>query len=77
YHFDSSAIKSFLKKYPDFSPFANDLRKFYRQRDYAYAWYEDSGLIEQAVSLHNRFLQITDEGLISGLSYQQAFHALL
>jgi len=77
HHFDSSAIKSFLKKYPDFSPFANDLRKFYRHRDYAYAWYEDSGLVEQAVSLHNRFLHIKDEGVISSLPYQQAFHALM
>ena len=77
HHFDSTAIKSFIKKYPDFSPFANDLQKFYRQRDYAYAWYEDSALIEQAVSLHNRFLQIADEGVITGLSYQQAFNALM
>jgi murein L,D-transpeptidase YcbB/YkuD len=77
YHFDSTAIKDFLKKYPDFSPFASDLRKFYRQRNYAYAWYEDSGLIEQAASLHNRFLQITDEGVITGLSYQKDFNALM
>lgn len=76
-HFDSSAIEEFLKKYPDFSSFKTDLHHFYSDRKFAYAWYDNNGLIEQANNLHNRFLQIKDDGVIEKLPYQTEFNALM
>lgn len=75
--FDSTAIDKFLKKYPDFSGYGNDLRKFYNGRQFSYAWYDAAGLIEQATSLHNRLLQIEEEGITRQFPYMKAFNSLM
>jgi murein L,D-transpeptidase YcbB/YkuD len=62
-YFDSSALDDFLKKYPGFLSYATELKKFYTQRNYSYAWYDEDGIIEQAASLFNRFEQLEQEGL--------------
>lgn len=77
YHFDSSAITEFLRKYPDFNPFQSDLLRFYQQRKYTYAWYDEKGLIEQADALFNRFMQTEKDGLTHSFKYADRFHALM
>ena len=52
--FDSLQLDSFFAAYPSLLPYAGDVRRFYRGRNDAFAWYDTRGLIEQAGHLHNR-----------------------
>src|SRR5690606_27554275 len=49
--FDSLAIDSFLKDYPQLAFLDSNLRIFYQKRDHNYAWFDQKGLIEQAGNL--------------------------
>lgn len=62
-HFDSAAIPAFLRKYDSLSTFRKELLSFYKNRNYAYAWFDNEGLIEQSADLYNRILHIEEEGL--------------
>src|SRR5690349_4857623 len=42
--FDSTYVDKFLAKYEAFKPFSPDIRRFYRERKYAYAWFENDGI---------------------------------
>lgn len=70
--FDSTAINSFLERHPVFRPFSADFKTFYAKRHYAYAWYDDKGLIEQAGNLYNRIMNISEEGLPDKLPYRDS-----
>src|SRR5882724_5421948 len=61
--FDSNSVNLFLKKYPRFNNFQNDIKKFYSTRQYTYAWYDTSGMIEQADNLYNQVINIGQEGI--------------
>ena len=70
--FDSNALQIILKKFPAFNPLLPDLRKFYSSRKYAYAWYDQGGLIEQADNLYDRLLHLDDEGLPDTVLYKDS-----
>lgn len=76
-HFDSNALTGFVSRYPAFKKFENDLKSFYRQRNYAYAWYDSKGLIEQAGNLYNRIVNINDEGLPDKFAYRDSFTVVM
>lgn len=75
--FDSSIIKKFLDSFPKFKSFEKDIAAFYKARHYAYAWYDDSGMIEPAHNLYNRIINIAEEGLPDAVPYQAAFISLM
>jgi L,D-transpeptidase YcbB len=72
-HFDSIALIDFIKKYDSLRPFKNELVSFYRNRNYAYAWFDDQGLIEQSADLYNRILHLEEEGLPRQQPYLNTF----
>jgi len=76
-HFDSSEINVFLKKYPDFVAFKKDMVKFYRGRSYAYAWFEDAGLIEPSMDLYYRIINILDEGVPMEVPYIKEYKSMI
>lgn len=76
-HFDSTAIKGFLEKNPDFAPYTNDIYKFYRHRKYAYAWFDSHGIIEQASNLNSRIQHLGDEGLSGKVPYANKLDTLM
>jgi L,D-transpeptidase YcbB len=76
-HFDSAALTTFLIKYPGFASYSTDLKRFYEKRKYAFAWYDSSGLIEQAGNLFNRSQHLNQEGLNLKLPYNDSFKALM
>jgi murein L,D-transpeptidase YcbB/YkuD len=76
-HFDSTLLSSFLQHYPAFSAFRNELQNFYSKREYAYAWYDDKGLIEQAGNLFNRIMNISDDGLPDKMPYRDSFRVTM
>ena len=75
--FDSININSFLDSFPRFKIFKQQLLNFYKNRNYAYAWYDENGIIEPASNLYNRIQNISDEGLPDSLPYKVAFTNLI
>jgi murein L,D-transpeptidase YcbB/YkuD len=75
--FDSSEVRNFLAAFPEFHSVGNEIEKFYRQRAYAYAWYEAGVLIEQATGLFNRILQIEEEGIYRSFPYRERFKSIM
>ncbi|MFY7880544.1 MAG: L,D-transpeptidase family protein [Lacibacter sp.] len=75
--FDSSVLYSFFKQYPKYKSFERIVYQFYRNRKYAFAWFDENGLIEHAGNLYNKINQVEDEGLHKQILYQERFHALM
>jgi murein L,D-transpeptidase YcbB/YkuD len=75
--YDSTEMASFFKRYPDLSQYADQIRNFYRKRNYAYAWFENGKLIEQAENLSNRLMNLQNEGVYKQIAYQKALDSLL
>src|SRR3954470_21488937 len=50
---DSNKIKDFITNHPDYSTFVQQFQDFYMQRNYEYAWFDTSGIGEQAVNFVN------------------------
>lgn len=75
--FDSSAVSSFVARYPLFKSYAPDIESFYRKRKFAYAWFEKGKLIEQAGNLANRVANLKREGIYSTSPYQKKLDSLL
>ena len=74
--FDSTQLDTFLLEYPKLKRYENDLRSFYRKRNFSYVWFEDSKLIEQAGNLINRLKNLEDEGIFKRLSYTNTLDSL-
>src|SRR3546814_206929 len=75
--FDSLAIDSFLNTYPELAFLDSNLKKFYHNRSFHYAWFDQQGLIEQAGNLVARVSNITDEGLFKSPPYKRELDSLL
>jgi L,D-transpeptidase YcbB len=75
--FDSSAIPAFFSKYPKLKPYEKDLLTFYNHRKFAYAWFDNNGMIEQASNIFNKIENIAEEGVNVQLNYHDEFHKLM
>ncbi|MEP6845090.1 MAG: L,D-transpeptidase family protein [Panacibacter sp.] len=75
--FDSSLVGTFLQLYPMLQSYKIDIDSFYHHRNYAFAWYDNSGLIEQAGNLYNRMQNIHAEGLPDSIPYKNEFTELM
>lgn len=75
--FDSTFIQVFFKQYPRLKSFETIVRRFYRNRTYSYAWFDENGLIEHAGNLYNKINQVDEEGLHAPIIYQERFQALM
>ena len=76
-HFDSAAIESFLKEYDSLKTYRREIREFYRNRNFAYAWFDASGLIEQSGDLFNRVTRIENEGIASRPPYLDKYQEMM
>ncbi len=75
--FDSAAIPKFISQYPKFKTFETRISRFYSRRKYAYAWFDQNGLIEQAGNLHNKLSNLAEEGLPEKQFYREVFDSLM
>jgi murein L,D-transpeptidase YcbB/YkuD len=76
-HFDSTRITAFLRAFPEFSMFREELNRFYSGRSYAYAWFDDQGLIESSQDLYNRISNMTDEGIPFNVPYYDRYKDMI
>lgn len=74
---DSLQINSFFKKFPDLKNYASDVRQFYSYRDYRFAWYDASGLVEQAENLFNHLNNLELEGVQTPAPYIRLLDSLI
>lgn len=75
--FDSSSLSSFFNSYPVLKNYENQVREFYIKRNYAYAWFDDGQLIEQASNLASRTANLENDGISQTLPYQSVLDSLL
>ena len=75
--FDSLKIDVFFKKFALLRPYEQQVKIFYRKRNFAYAWFEQGRLIEHANNLANRMLNLESDGLYKAVPYQTALDALI
>jgi murein L,D-transpeptidase YcbB/YkuD len=50
---DSNKLNDFLANHPEYSAYGQQYQDFYRYRNYEYAWFDTSGISEQAVNFVN------------------------
>ncbi|HUP12879.1 MAG TPA: hypothetical protein VM187_11715, partial [Niastella sp.] len=74
--FSSSRIDAFFTKYDSLRSFQTDLNTFYTTRNYAFAWYSENGLTEQASNLYARLENLPEEGLNLVLPYKRQLDSL-
>lgn len=76
-HFDSIKLDQFFEKYPALGNYKDNVYKFYKEKQYTFAWFDKNGLIEQAGNLTDRMLNLKDEGLDKELPYSRALDSLV
>ncbi|HRH60880.1 MAG TPA: peptidoglycan-binding protein, partial [Chitinophagaceae bacterium] len=75
--FDSVQLDSFLKAYPQLTKLKKNMQTFYSNRKYAYAWFDEKGMIEQASNLYNHIMNMNEEGLPVKIPYKDSFTAIM
>jgi len=75
--FDSTFIHEFIHHYPKWQPYEKEIHSFYKKRHYAYAWYDQQGIIEQAWNLYNKIENIAEEGVTIPLLYEPELHRMM
>lgn len=77
FYFDSTEIADFVKRYPDFHSLDSNIVRFYKNRNFSYAWFDEKGLIEQAANLIDRVSNLKEEGLFTQPKYKDQLDSLL
>jgi len=75
--FDSLEIHKFIRQYPKFSKFEENILTFYTHRTMAFAWFDDEGLIEHAGNLTDRLRNLKSEGVNMELPYYESLDSLI
>ena len=76
-HFDSTEIKKFFYKYPILNSYKAELISFYKKNNYAFVWFDQNGMIEQAGKLYNRLCKFGEEGLKDSIAYKNDLDQLV
>jgi L,D-transpeptidase YcbB len=74
---DSSCIIKILSDYPLLGKYTSNVRQFYNYRNNSYAWYETSGLIEEAAHLYTHLNNLEDEGIFEPAPYVKNLDSLI
>ena len=74
---DSTRLDAFFESYPELKNYAGRVRDFYRKRNFAFAWFDDGKLIEQAGNLSNRVMNLQTDGIYKTIPYQNELDSLL
>ena len=74
---DSATLFSFFERFPKLNVYKKNLRDFYRNRKFAYAWYDNGLLNEQAYHLSNQVLNISSDGIYRPVPYVKVLDSLI
>ena len=73
---DSGQLKSFFSKYPMLTNYRDDVNQFYGYRQFHYAWFDETGLTEQANNLYNHLNNLALEGVQASVPYKEILDSL-
>ncbi|AMR31526.1 hypothetical protein A0256_08845 [Mucilaginibacter sp. PAMC 26640] len=74
---DSNLVDTFFAHYPELKAYNIQVKDFYRDRKFAYAWFEKGQVIEQAGNLANRVMNLENDGIYKQIPYQKGLDSLL
>ncbi len=74
---DSNDLKSFFLDYPLLKKYSADVNQFYSFRSFRYAWFNDSGQVEQASNLYDHLINLDDEGIQAEPPYKNILDSFL
>jgi murein L,D-transpeptidase YcbB/YkuD len=74
---DSTKLNDFFKNYPDLKNYEEQVRSFYQNRKYAYAWFEKGQFTEPASNLSNRIINLQNDGIYQTTPYQKTLDSLM
>jgi len=69
--FDSIAIDSFVKSYPQLDKYEDNIRTIYRGYNFHHIWYDEKGVLEYANSLYAKVKGIAREGVYTVFPYPE------
>ena len=75
--FDSVQLEKFFNEYTAVSSYKKDMIQFYKGRNFAFAWYDGKGQIEQASHLYNRIKNLSEDGLSVKIPYEGVLDSLM
>jgi murein L,D-transpeptidase YcbB/YkuD len=75
--FDPEKITAFFIKYPQLNEVKKGIDSFYHNRQYACAWFDEKGMMEQAGNLYNHIVNLDTEGVKDKLPYQKEFATMM
>jgi len=73
---DSSNLKSFFVKYSLLANYKKDVYQFYGYRQFRDAWFDETGLSEQANNLYNHLNNLDLEGVQVSVPYKEILDSL-
>ena len=74
--FDSIALDTFFKKYPNLTVYKKQVQTTYTRHTFDYLWFDSKGRKETAEVLYNRLNSLPEEGLNSSIPYKETFEGL-
>lgn len=75
--FDSVRLSEFFLRYPLLSSFKENVKQFYTNRNFSFAWYDVNGQIEQAGNLYGRIKNLPDDGITTPVPYSKNLDSLV
>ena len=75
--FDSLELVAFFSKFSLLLPYKKEVELFYQKRNFSFAWYDSSGLIEQAGNFYSRASNLPAEGIAAKTPYIENLDSLL
>src|SRR4030095_636327 len=73
---DSVHIAEFISTHREFKNQSSQLWKFYKNRQYQFAWFNNDGILEQAANFMNMLINYREEGISDSSVYNKHLHHL-
>jgi murein L,D-transpeptidase YcbB/YkuD len=74
--FDSTFVNIFFKKHPLLGKYKDEVRELYQKHQFHYIWYDKNGVNEFGSLLHNKIINIEEEGVLTSIPYRQKLDSI-
>lgn len=71
------SVSYFYGEFKDFEKYKSEINEFYKNRNDAYAWFDEDGLTEQADHLAAKLLHLEKDGNEESLTYHEQFSHMM
>ncbi|WP_366186300.1 L,D-transpeptidase family protein [Flavobacterium ovatum] len=74
--FDSTFVNTFFQKHPLLDKYQNEVNELYQKHQFHYIWYDKNGVNEFGSLLHNKIINIEEEGVLTSIPYRQKLDSI-